>query len=96
MTLTTRGEAVAVATALALGLGLGATAPHWNPYTARLDRATTCHTIDLPEDVDGTSSDDVSPLLAAGWFGDPTDHLERLYSPGCSARRRGESANQVR
>jgi hypothetical protein len=47
-----------------------------------------CRTVDLPEDTEGTGVTELRAhaLLARGWYGDPSDHAERLYSPGCRHR----------
>lgn len=80
MTLTHRGRRVVAALALVGATTVGLTAQHWNPYTRQLD---ACRTYDVPEDVDGTGNPRASALLAAGWYGDPADHAERLYAPSC-------------
>lgn len=71
------------AVALILAAVAGATAQIWNPYTRGLERI--CTHVDLAEDVDGTGVAELqsADLRSLGWYGDPTDHAERLYSPSC-------------
>jgi hypothetical protein len=38
-----------------------------------------CQTLDA----ESLSENQVVVLIADGWYGDPTDHAETLYSPGC-------------
>ena len=56
--------------ALAAMLALGATA---SLGVATADTA--------PVDAETLSPDKVNAMLDAGWYGDPTDQAERLYSP---------------
>jgi hypothetical protein len=77
-------RATLAAGALILAAVAGATAQHWDPYTRQLDRGICTH-VDIAEDVDGTGVADlqVRDLQARGWFGDPADQADRLYSPAC-------------
>lgn len=77
MRITARGRHVVVALVLTGATSAGATAHLWNPY------ARECRTVDLAEDIDGAGDDRAVELLAHGWFGDPSDHAERLYAPAC-------------
>lgn len=81
--LSRRGEAAVLAVAAVGAFVAGATAQRWDPYTHGVDR---CQSVTLPEDVNGTGdvARHAERLLAAGWYGDPNDHAERLYSPFCA------------
>lgn len=46
------------------------------------DTADTCGVLILDDTVPQSAAD---ALIAAGWTGDPTDGMEALYSPTCSA-----------
>lgn len=82
MSLTRRGERAVIGAALIAAVIGGMTAQHWHPIARAADG---CRTIELPEDTEGTGETEAraSALIAAGWFGNPTDGAERLYSPEC-------------
>jgi hypothetical protein len=43
-----------------------------------------CVTVDVTPWFDWQDAPDIAgPLIEAGWYSDPADHAERLYSPGC-------------
>lgn len=80
MTLTRRGLA-----ALTVAIAALTTISTGTDDLPNTGESATCQTVDIPEDTEGTGADDarVADLIARGWYGDPTDHAERLYSPAC-------------
>lgn len=56
------------------------------------DTSTSAWDVDTASDVPAScgyvdanayTADEVAALIAQGWYGDPTDHAERLYAPSC-------------
>ena len=67
---------------LALALVIAAAIP-----TAHVEPVTTCQTVAA----EAIADPEVPSLLAHGWWSDPRDGAEMLYSPGCDAFPLGEN-----
>jgi hypothetical protein len=47
------------------------------------DASSTCYFLDMEKISDESVEDTRDALLEQGWYADPTDGREALYSPGC-------------
>ena len=70
---------------VALALALAALALMATPESAPADEYEDCYWLDMEGISEETQEDTRDTLEARGWYSDPTDSIDALYSPGCSA-----------
>jgi hypothetical protein len=80
------GVGVLVALALALAaLALIATPERATPESARADDYDECYLLNMEGVSDETQQATRDGLDSRGWYDDPTDSVDALYSPDCGA-----------
>ena len=76
---------MSVGVLVALALALATLALIATPQSARADDYDDCYWLNMEGISEETQQATRDALESRGWYSDPTDSIDVLYSPGCGA-----------